>query len=123
MQERNDWKGIKSIGFVESTRTIKGETSKQRRYYITSLKGEAKEFARAVRNHWKVESCHWILDVSFREDESQKRVRQAAKNFAMIRRIAFNILKLDKASKRSIKTKRLKAGWSLDYLKTLLLQF
>lgn len=81
LQKRGEWKGIKSIGLVESTRTIKGQTTKQKRYYITSLKGEAKEFARAVRNHWKVESYHWILDVCFREDESRKRIRNSAKNF------------------------------------------
>lgn len=118
------WDGLRSIGVVENRRTIAGQSSTERRYYITSLGSEAREFARAVRNHWRVEnSCHWVLDVCFREDDCRKRVRRSAQNSAVIRRIAFNILRKDKTSKRGIKGKRLKAGWDYNFLQSLLSKF
>lgn len=123
LKEQKEWHGIKSIGVVESERTVKGKTSTERRYYITSLDVDAEDFAKAVRNHWKVESSHWMLDVGFREDESRKRNKNCAKNFAIIRRLALNILRLEKTSKRGIKGKRLKAGWDTEYLFKLLKLF
>lgn len=124
LYNRSHWVGLTSIGVVESRRTVEGQTAVERRYYITSLESEAREFARAVRRHWRVEnSCHWILDVCFREDECRKRVRRSAQNFAVIRRIAFNILKKDKTTKHGIKHKRKKAGWNYDFLRSLLEKF
>lgn len=123
LKREKKWKGIKSIGVVESERKVKGEVSKERRYYITSLNVDAQDFAKAVRNHWKVESSHWMLDIGFREDESRKRNKNCAKNFAIIRRLVLNILRLEKTSKRGIKGKRLKAGWDAEYLAKLLKLF
>jgi predicted transposase YbfD/YdcC len=118
---KKEWAGFKSIGMVEAKRTVDGSVSIERRYYLTSLQTNVKEFARAVRAHWGIEnSCHWVLDFTFREDESRIRVGHAAENFSLLRRIALNTLKKDKASKGSVKAKRLKTGWNNNYLAAVL---
>jgi predicted transposase YbfD/YdcC len=105
------WKGLKSIGMVESERTIKGETSIERRHYICSL-SDVEPFAHAVRAHWGVEnSLHWVLDVTFREDDSRIRTGYAPENFTIIRQLSINLLKRE-PSKLSIKRKRFRASLS-----------
>lgn len=116
-QELPKWKGLSSFAMVESERTVGTETSVERRYFISSLEGkDAEAFARVVRSHWGVENgLHWVLDVSFREDECRVRQGYAAENFSTIRRIALNLLKRDDA-KHGIKGKRHRAGWDEPYL-------
>jgi predicted transposase YbfD/YdcC len=101
------WNGIKSIGM---TRTIckseKGETY-ETRYYISSLSPDIKLFARAVRGHWAVESMHWPLDVTFREDHNQTLEKAAAENLNILRKLALSILKVFELDKKySLKKKR-----------------
>ena len=68
LAQKKEWKGIKSLGMEEKTlRDEKGER-KEYRYYISSLAPDIETFKRAVRGHWSVESMHWHLDVTFRED-------------------------------------------------------
>lgn len=77
-------------------------------------------YIRHIRNHWAVDnSLHWVLDMSFGEDRQRKRAGMSAENFALVRKFSLNILKRDKG-KGSLVTKRLKAGWSIDYLFSLL---
>lgn len=121
MDVKSQWAKFKSIGMVESERIIGEESSVERRCYLTSLDADAKEFARAVRGHWGVENgLHWVLDISFREDECRVRQGHAAQNFALLRRIALNLLKQDKTAKVGVKARRLKAGWSHEYLERIL---
>jgi predicted transposase YbfD/YdcC len=119
----DDWKNINALVKIESTRYIKvsGVTQTETRYYITSLKTDAKAIGQAVRSHWSVENnLHWHLDVSFNEDKSRKRDRNSAENYSVILRMALNLIKSEKSTKASVKGKRLKAGWNNDYLLTLL---
>ncbi len=105
------WKGLKSIGMVESERIMDGKTSLERRYYICSLT-DVKPFANAARAHWGVEnSLHWVLDVTFKEDDSRIRTGCAPENFNIIRQLSINLLKKE-PSKLSIKRKRFKASLS-----------
>ena len=110
------WKGLTTLGMVEAERCVNGRTSYDQRYYLLSADLGAQAFAEAVRGHWEIENCvHWVLDVTFREDDSRVRTENAAQNFAVLRHIALNLLRRE-PSKGSIKTKRLRAGWDLDYL-------
>ena len=121
LEPKAKWKGLKSVGMVESERIIRGQTTNECRYYLSSLKADAKEFARAVREHWRIENqLHWSLDVSFREDQCRVRIQRAAENFALLRRMALHILKQDKTQNKSINRKRWLAAMNTNYLQTLL---
>lgn len=118
LRKKAEWKGLRSIVMVERERTILGEeTSRERKYYISSLEADAKQLGRAIRGHWSIENClHWVLDMGFREDESRIRKDHAPENVATLRHIAMNLLKAEKITKVGIKSKRLKAGWDEGYL-------
>ncbi|MBC7860164.1 MAG: ISAs1 family transposase [Burkholderiaceae bacterium] len=125
-EQRQHWSALKSLIMIESTREIigrngTGTASVERRYYISSVPAKAALLGNTVRAHWGIEnSMHWVLDVAFREDDCRIRVGEAAQNFAILRRIALNLLKRDKSTKLGIANKRLKAGWNVDYLGKLL---
>lgn len=111
------WKGLRSVGVVESVREVKGESSTERRYYLSSLKSDIALFSKAVRGHWGVENqLHWQMDVSFAEDQSRARTRHAAENLATLRRLALNLLKRDTTKKRGIRGKQKIASWHHPYL-------
>jgi predicted transposase YbfD/YdcC len=116
-----DWKGLTSIGQVITSTTHHGRETFDVRYYISSRVAKVKEFARAARGHWQIESMHWILDVVLSEDDSRLRDGDAAENFGCLRKFALSLLKRD-TSKGSLKGKRKKAGWSTAFLEKLLFQ-
>jgi len=117
LQGKENWEKLKTICMVERERQFNNRTESETSYYIGSITGNAQQFAGAVRSHWAVENClHWVLDVSFREDESRVRKGTAPENFTMLRHIALNMIKKETSLKKSIKSKRLRAGWDNGYL-------
>ena len=123
IEQKDQWIKLHSLIKIDAERQIKstGETQKETRYYISSLQTDAQQLNRCVRSHWKIEnSLHWVLDVAFHEDQSRKRAGKAAENFSVINRIALNLLKNEVSTKQGVKGKRLKAGWSTDYLEQVL---
>jgi predicted transposase YbfD/YdcC len=113
-----DWAGLASFGFVYSERQEGDkEPSVETRVFISSLAPRVKKFARAVRNHWGIEtSLHWVLDVSFREDESRLHKGHGQENMALIRRLAASLLHQEPSCKAGIACKRKCAGWNNEYL-------
>ena len=110
------WKGLKSVGVVTSRCLRDGKESIEVRYYISSLTVDVKRFARAVRGHWGIEnSCHWSLDMTFREDESRLRARNLRENFAWLNRFALSLLK-QHPGRQSVVMKRRSCGWSDAFL-------
>jgi predicted transposase YbfD/YdcC len=108
--DSNSWKGLKAIGIADRT-VIKGNEEKfERRFFIVSFAKNVDRFANAVRSHWHVESDHWILDVTFNEDSSRIRKRNAAQNMAITRRMVYSIMR-QVPGKRNIKQKRMLASF------------
>ncbi|MBV8266400.1 MAG: ISAs1 family transposase [Planctomycetaceae bacterium] len=114
------WKGLKSIGVVVSECLRNGKETVEIRYYISSLAVSVKRFAHAVRSHWGIEnSCHWSLDVTYREDESRIRNKHMRENFAWLRRLTLSLLK-QHPGRESVAMKRRSCGWSDDFMMEVL---
>jgi predicted transposase YbfD/YdcC len=114
------WKDLQGIARVEGERHLGDRVSTEVRYYITSFGQDVGRLAEAVRGHWGIEnSLHWVLDVTFREDDSRLRSDYGAENFAVIRHIALNLLKRE-SSKGSLKRKRYKAALSNEFRSNVL---
>jgi predicted transposase YbfD/YdcC len=123
LKERHpEWKDLRSIGMVLSERREgQKEPSIETRVFITSLAPRVKKFARAVRNHWGIEtSLHWVLDIGFREDESRLRKGHGQENMALIRRLSASLLHNEPTCKAGIACKRKCAGWSNEYMQKVL---
>lgn len=115
LHRAEEWKGLQTIGMIERESTTGEKTTKETRYFISSLQADAKVFAKAVRSHWGVENnLHWCLDVTFREDESRIRTGYAPACMSMFRHICLNLLQKED-SKLSIKKKKLKAAWNDNF--------
>jgi predicted transposase YbfD/YdcC len=112
--------GLAMIGLVESHTQRDGKTAHERRYYLSSAKLDAKTFAGAARAHWGIENrLHWVLDVVFKEDQSRLRRGHGARNMAIVRHFAINLLR-QPDDRRSLKTRRKLAGWDPDYMQSIL---
>jgi predicted transposase YbfD/YdcC len=110
------WAGLRSIGVVVSECVRDGKESVEVRYYISSLDVSVKRFAHAVRGHWGIEnSCHWSLDMTFREDESRVRDKNLRENIAWLNRHSLSLLK-QHPGRDSLAMKRRSCGWSNDFL-------
>ena len=117
------WPACRSVAAVTSTRTIKGKTTAETRYFISSLKRDAKKIMHAVRAHWGIENkLHWVLDAQFNEDQSRVRSRDAPENLAVLRHTAINLLRRETTFKGSMKKKKLHCAMSNDYLKKVLFE-
>jgi predicted transposase YbfD/YdcC len=115
------WKTIKSIGMVESNREINGVSTKERRYFISSLPADIEQFAHAVRGHWGIEnSLHYVLDVVFGEDACRIKTDNGPENMAIIRKIAMTVARADKDSKSSLVSRVRRMAWSDTYCEKLL---
>ena len=113
------FEGIKSLVKVYSRAEHADRSSFETRHYICSSKPDIERLANGTRGHWGVESMHWLLDVEFKDDLSRYRTGHGAKNMAVVRRFALNLVRAN-PQKGSVKTKRKSAGWSPAYLREIL---
>ena len=112
----NNWKGLLSIGIAFLWSIRDGKETSEVRYFISSLPVKVKQFAHAVRSHWGIEnSCHWCLDVTYREDESRIRDEHLRENFAWLNRLTLSLLK-QHPDKNSVAMKRRDCGWNDEYM-------
>jgi len=111
------WEKLRTVSRIRSYRSEGEKISIEDRYHIASITG-AKRILTVVRSHWGIENrLHWVLDIAFDEDSCRIRKDNGPENFAILRHIALNLLKQEKTSKRrSIRGKRLQAGWDDAYL-------
>lgn len=114
------WRGLLSLGVAILYCIRGGKETIEGRYFISSLPVKVKQFARAVRNHWGIENtCHWCLDVTYREDESRIRDGHLRENFAWLNRFTLSLLKQHR-TKDSIAMKRRACGWNENYMLEIL---
>jgi predicted transposase YbfD/YdcC len=112
--------GVKTIVRVQSRTELKDRCRFDTRYFISSAELTAKGAATIVRGHWGIENrLHWTLDVAFNEDQSRLRKGHGAKNMAVVRHFAINLVR-SVSDERSIKLRRKRAGWDPTYLDTIL---
>ena len=119
LKDSGDWKDLRSIGLTLTYRSDdpKNWGDGEVRYYIMSFASDAARFGSAVRQHWGIEnSLHWVMDVTFREDESRIRKDNGAENVSWLRRLAVTLIKHNATRKASIRQKRLRAGYDFEFL-------
>jgi len=115
------WAKIASVACIESTREVAGRVETEKRYVISSLPADSRCILHAVRTHWGIENnLHWCLDVTFGEDASTIRLRNAALNFSFLRRLAMNLFRADKSRAISLPRKIKTAAYNPDYLASAL---
>ena len=120
LRDEKEWAKLCVIGHCYSERTVGGQTSYEDRYFIGSKRAEARYYGQALRGHWRIENqLHWQLDVTFREDDSRIRDRNAAQNFALLRRVALSLLR-QHPGQGSIATKRYTAALDVEFLEEVL---
>lgn len=121
--ELESWLNLGSFICVESHRkdlTTK-KSSVEKRYYLSDHKPDADMLQKLIRQHWGIEnSCHWVLDVVWDEDGSRIRKGHAAENVALLRKLALNLLRVDKTVKDTIQGKRLRAAFDEKILEQLI---
>ena len=123
METLNDWPRLHTVLAVEAIRGVNGsgKVEAEIRYFLSSFTGDPLVLAQAIRRHGSIEnSLHWVLDVIFREDDGRVRDPTAVRNFALLRKIAINLLSQDRSTKVSLRGKRKKAAWDDDYMLQLL---
>jgi len=114
------WAGLKTIGIAIVICTRSGKETVNIRYFISSLGIGIHRFANAVRSHWGIEnSCHWCLDVTYREDESRIREKHLRENFAWLNRFTLSLLKQN-GNGKSVAMNRRRCGWNDDVLVQIL---
>jgi predicted transposase YbfD/YdcC len=118
-----DWPGLRAVIAVETIRQVQHQTGThvEIRYYLTSCPDAPAVLMEAIRRHWAIEnSLHWVLDVVFREDEARSRDRVATRSFAVLQKLAFNLLQQGRPCAGSLRARRQQAGWNNDYMAQLL---
>jgi predicted transposase YbfD/YdcC len=127
LPETQDWPGAKTVVAVETISSKDNDptykVSAEWRYYLSSRKYTDKSLPDYIRNHWGIENkLHWVLDVHLKEDNDQKAERKSVRSFALLKRIALNIVRSNDTSskKRSLRRKLKRSGWDNDYLLSLL---
>jgi len=122
LDKKYQWHGLKSVIQITSKvhDTSTGKDSVETRCYLSSLDLNAEQALSSVRSHWQVESMYWVLDMTFREDESRIRKAQGPLVFNVMRKIAMALFKQDETKVASMKAKKKMAGLDDDYRSTLL---
>jgi predicted transposase YbfD/YdcC len=113
------WPELRTVLAVETIRSVNGtgKTKAEIRYFLTSRDDDPAVLVRAIRRHWSIENgLHGVLDVTFREDDSRVRDRTAARNFALVRKIALNLVAGDRSTRTSLRGRRKKAAWNDNYM-------
>jgi len=123
LEALSGWPGLHTVLAVEAIRGVNGSSKVESeiRYFLSSCRDDPAVLAQAIRSHWAIENAlHWVLDVTFCEDDSRVRDQHAARNLSVLRKIAINLVGRDRSAKASVRAKRKKAAWDDGYMRQLL---
>ena len=113
------WPGLRTVLAVETIRGVNGsgKVEAEIRYFLSSCRDDPTVLVQAIRRHWTIENgLHWVLDVTFREDDSRVRDRTAARNLAILRKIAINLMGRSRTPRISMRARRKQAAWNDEYM-------
>jgi predicted transposase YbfD/YdcC len=119
LEPLSGWPDLRTVLAVEAIRGITGagKIEAEVRYFLGSCSDDPAVLVQAIRRHWSIENTlHWVLDVTFREDDSRVRDRTAARNLALLRKIALNLVTRDRRGRASRRGRRKMAAWNDDYM-------
>lgn len=121
LEPLRQWPGLQTVLMVESIRGTDSEVTSDIRYFLCSSKQSPEDLAQAIRKHWQIENnLHWVLDVTFSEDQCRVRDRVAAQNLALLRKIAINLVRRHQGSKESLRGRRKMAAWNDRYMEQII---
>ena len=104
LEALSGWPGLRTVLAVESIRSVSSAPTKvesEIRYLLTSCPDDLAVLGQAIRSHWAIENTlHWVLDVTFREDNSRVRDCTAARPHATWRCCARSRSTLSAATKQ-----------------------
>ena len=91
--QKDQWAGLSSIFAIRRSTDKDGVKSEETSYYISSLMDTPERFLEIVREHWRIESLHWQLDMVFGEDECRILSENGQKTMNMFRKISLAVHK------------------------------
>lgn len=121
LYQQEQWAGLQSVVMVYRRRYLWNKITEETQFFLTSLPCEGQRIGRAIRAHWGIENqLHWVLDVTFGEDDSRIRTLHAPENFTLLRRLAISALNQETSSPRSVSQKAKLAAMNSDYMMKVL---
>jgi predicted transposase YbfD/YdcC len=117
LYQSEQWAGLKTLVLVIRVRNLWNKVTREVTFYLSSLAADATHIGRAIRAHWGIENqLHWVLDVTFAEDNSRIRNLNSPENFSLLRRMAISLLNQETSTKRSLRQKMKRASMNTNYL-------
>ena len=117
LYQSEQWAGLKTLVMVIRVRRLWNKITHEVMFYLSSLAADAAYIGRALRAHWGIENqLHWVLDVTFGEDDSRIRNLNSPENFSLLRRLAISLLNQETSTKRSLRQKMKRAAMNTNYL-------
>lgn len=116
LSDKVKWQSVKAIGRIDVYREENGQSKVTKHYYILSDKFDIETFIKITRGHWNIEcSLHWRLDVIMNEDHSRNRVGNSINNLSLIRKIVFNLARLDNSMGDKLTLKKKMTRYTSDF--------
>jgi len=117
LYQSEQWAGLKTVVMVIRVRKLWNKTTREVMFYLSSLAANAAVIGRAIRTHWGIENqLHWVLDMTFGEDDSRIRNLNSPENFSLLRRLAISLLNQETSTKRSLRQKMKRASMNTNYM-------
>jgi len=117
LYQASAWSGLQTVVMVIRVRHLWNKTTREVQFYLSSLACDAAAIGRAIRAHWGIENqLHWVLDVTFGEDDSRIRTGNSPENIALLRRLAISLLNQETSTKRSVRQKAKRAAMDINYM-------